>query len=396
MMIQTLIEKLEININQVNTSTDVILDVKKDNLALKNHIIQLEQKIIQQEEVNLELKKEILAFKKHNNQKEEEVIFNLQKENAVLKNQPIEMNIQLNDLSNKKNPSLDVKNFNKCSSYQFDGDFMGILELKDGTISCFTKAGINLLKLNGDTFKLIKTFPLISKIWAFPKQLRNENIIYVNCSEEFTICDKDFNLIETLKESNEIWSLCNISEVSFAVGLANGSIKIYSKNSHTQKYERTKEYKPHSRTVYALLYLPKQNYLVSGSIDETIKVLSLPEGNLIQTLTGHSGEVTSIIFINDETFASGSFGEIKIWSIKENIQCIKTRNSEKKHYVYLRLLGNDFIVSRCLNEFKIWDVENYECVKTFEEEKPIKGMTVTGDNSIITGLDNKKVNLWKN
>jgi hypothetical protein len=272
-MIQTLIEKLEININQVITSTDVILDIKKDNLALKNHIIQLELKIIQLEEVNLELKKEILAFKKHNNQKEEEVILNLKKENPVLKNKPIEMNIQLNYLSNKKNPPLDVKNFNKCSSYQFDGDFMGILELKDGTISCFTKAGINLLKLNGDTFKLIKTFPLISKIWAFPKQLRNENIIYVNCSEELTICDKDFNLIETLKESNEIWSLCNIREVSFAVGLANGTIKVYSKNSHTQKYERTKEYKPHSRTVYALLYLPKQNYLVSGSIDETIKVL---------------------------------------------------------------------------------------------------------------------------
>jgi WD40 repeat protein len=125
------------------------------------------------------------------------------------------------------------------------------------------------------------------------------------------------------------------------------------------------------------------------------KCLSLSEGNLIQTLTGHSGEVTSIIFINDETFAIGSFGEIKIWSIKENIQCIKTRNSEKKHYVYLRLLGNDFMVSRCLNEFKVCDVENYECVKTFQEDSPIKGLTVTGYNSIITRTDYKKVNLWK-
>jgi WD40 repeat protein len=47
--------------------------------------------------------------------------------------------------------------------------------------------------------------------------------------------------------------------------------------------------------VCSLLYLPKQNYLLSGSWDKTINVLSLSEGKSIQTLTGHSDFVTSLI-----------------------------------------------------------------------------------------------------
>jgi hypothetical protein len=49
----------------------------------------------------------------------------------------------------------------------------------------------------------------------------------------------------------------------------------------------------------------------------------LSEEKSIKRLTGQSDFVFSLISLNDETFASGSIGEIKTWSIKENIQCIK-------------------------------------------------------------------------
>jgi WD40 repeat protein len=72
-----------------------------------------------------------------------------------------------------------------------------------------------------------------------------------------------------------------------------------------------------------ILYLPKKNYLLSGSADRTINVINLSEGNSIQKLNGHSYSVSSLISLNDETFASGSYEVIKIWSIKEDINVLR-------------------------------------------------------------------------
>ena len=47
---------------------------------------------------------------------------------------------------------------------------------------------------------------------------------------------------------------------------------------------------------------------MSGSHDKTIKVWRASNGELIKTLTGHSGTVTSLVFSpNGEYLISGSF-----------------------------------------------------------------------------------------
>jgi hypothetical protein len=205
------------------------------------------------------------------------------------------------------------------------------------------------------------------------------------------------NLIEKLTESCEIWLLCNTSEVSFAVGLEDGTIKTYSRNSNNQKYEMTKEYKYHPVGVDVLLYLPKQNCLLSVSKDGIFNVLSLSEGKSIKTLSILNDWIFGLISLNDETFANANFGQIKIWSIKEDIQYLKTIKAHNDRYpfIFLYLLGKDLMVSRSKDEFIIWDVKNYNYSKTYKEDSFIQRLIVTGENNIITVTDRNKVNLWK-
>jgi hypothetical protein len=94
-----------------------------------------------------------------------------------------------------------------------------MFELNNGTIPCWTTEGIKLLKLDGDKLELTENFVFKINFWIFLTQELNENIIFTNARRELAICDKDFNLIQKLKESKEIQSLCKISILSFADGL---------------------------------------------------------------------------------------------------------------------------------------------------------------------------------
>ncbi len=56
-------------------------------------------------------------------------------------------------------------------------------------------------------------------------------------------------------------------------------------------------------------------YIISGSYDGSIKIWNRENGNEIQTLNGHSKEVTSVALSkNDRYIISGSLDKsIKIW-----------------------------------------------------------------------------------
>jgi WD40 repeat protein len=275
-----------------------------------------------------------------------------------------------------------------------------LLELQQGPISCFTKKGIKLLKFGRNCLKLTKTFPINNDyVISLAIQQGNGNIIYV-FGNELIICNSNFTLIENFEESSCIWSLCNISELSFAIGLGDGTVKIYTINIITRKYEAI-SYSNEAENNWSLVYLPKQNYLLSRSKDHTINVLSLSEGKLIQKLTCHRDYVSSFICINDETFASSTWREIIIWSVKSDnsLECKKTINVHEMscHDIVLHNLGNDYMVSARYDdyEFKIWDKRNYECIKTYKEDAPIRRMIITKDQNIVTVTNDGNVNVWR-
>ena len=74
------------------------------------------------------------------------------------------------------------------------------------------------------------------------------------------------------------------------------------------------------KPVTAIVFLFDSRWLVSGSVDETIRFWEVDMGTmLIRTLTGHDDWVPTVAFSRDDKYvASGSRdGEIRIWNVEQ-------------------------------------------------------------------------------
>jgi WD40 repeat protein len=107
-----------------------------------------------------------------------------------------------------------------------------------------------------------------------------------------------------------------------------------------------------------------------------------------------------IILLNNETFASSYRGMIKIWSIANDIKCIKSFEAHSSaNKICLELLGNDYFVTtsghgKC---FKIWNAKApYDCVKVYQESSKITNFVVIKDMKILTfsNATKVKINFW--
>lgn len=298
-------------------------------------------------------------------------------------------------------------NFKKNFTHKIENYSTVLLELKDKNIACWSENGIELFRKNNlGNIELVKFIPFeIENIFyshVFPFY-NNKNIIHAKNFKELNIWDEDFNLKQTLEESEEIYSILSIPGLDncFAVGLDHGSVKIYARDFKTETYLLYKEYSYHSNSVVCLEYLPKYDFLLSGSKDSKIKALRLSDGQLINPIEDADHNICSLITLSEDSFASSNLdGEIKIWFIKDNnhIECIKIiKAHDINEYLYLSKLGNDFFVSRQYNhnEFKIWHGKTFELLRTYEEISIINSLIVTTKNTIITVTEDKQFNEWK-
>jgi WD40 repeat protein len=67
---------------------------------------------------------------------------------------------------------------------------------------------------------------------------------------------------------------------------------------------------------------PDGTKLASASADFTVKLWNIETGNLLQTFTGHLGEVRTVAFsLDGKLLASGSDDlEIKLWNLADGIR----------------------------------------------------------------------------
>eukprot|EP00361_Fabrea_salina_P007327 CAMPEP_0202439488 /NCGR_PEP_ID=MMETSP1345-20130828/36188_1 /ASSEMBLY_ACC=CAM_ASM_000843 /TAXON_ID=342563 /ORGANISM="Fabrea Fabrea salina" /LENGTH=324 /DNA_ID=CAMNT_0049054023 /DNA_START=21 /DNA_END=992 /DNA_ORIENTATION=+ len=73
--------------------------------------------------------------------------------------------------------------------------------------------------------------------------------------------------------------------------------------------------KGHGREVFSVAISSKDEFLVSGSADKTLRVWSLPSGQMTLVLTGHIKAVTSVAISSDDKFiVSGSYDTtLRVW-----------------------------------------------------------------------------------
>ena len=122
----------------------------------------------------------------------------------------------------------------------------------------------------------------------------------------------------------------------------------------------------HTENVTSVVYSPDGKYVASGSWDKTVKLWEVAVGKCIKTLSGHEDHVTSVAYGPDGAYlASGSWDKtIKLWDVTTG-ECIKTL--ENAHFVYSVAFSPDgaYLASGS-GIIKLWEVKTGKCVKTFD------------------------------
>ncbi len=146
------------------------------------------------------------------------------------------------------------------------------------------------------------------------------------------------------------------------------------------------------------------------SVDETIKIWSLPDGKELRTLSGHLGQVNNVSFSGDDkSLASASSDNtVRVWDVEtgKQIAVLRGHNAEVSSVYYSQLDSGAYICSGSFDRtVKLWDThlichEDDKC--TLGEVKTLRGHTaaVNGvaysyDGKYIASCgDDYRINVW--
>lgn len=192
----------------------------------------------------------------------------------------------------------------------------------------------------------------------------------------------------------------------------------------------SKELRGHGEGVYTLCFSPDNLFLVSGSLDKTIKFWSVSTGIVIRTILEHNNLVKSLKFTADGRFLfSGSWDNtIKKWTRSENYK-YETVVSKSGTYVLVDLgvkgvglwknSGKPLNIFKLASESKadffefsfdekmvvcgfsnenlaIWEIETGELLRKYDSYKELLFVSFSVSNQyIIIGKTNKTILLLK-
>lgn len=298
-------------------------------------------------------------------------------------------------------------NFKKNTSLQMDSFIIDLLQLNDGKFVCFTVTGINLIEYNthNNSLEIKKNFPIILLPSLSKKSIQcNDDIILIDDNTgRIRVFDK--NLVEI-----QIIQRYDISTKNSVVKLSENSF-IYQDNSYDRLYSKEEDNMYKLKTEYedrfkysfgscgyTMEYLPRQKLflLFNKNVIKVNSGINQPKNH--KKLTYHNDEISCITVIDDVKFATCSKdGEIKFWSIDEQniINSTETIMGLQKGNLTLHLLDQDYMITKCRSEMKIWSKSNNKCIKTFNENSGIRRLISSKNNIILTATTDNKINVWK-
>jgi WD40 repeat protein len=139
------------------------------------------------------------------------------------------------------------------------------------------------------------------------------------------------------------------------------------------------------------------NAFTSASYDKTVIIWDINNHyNCVKILTGHRMGVQSLLFIErKQLLLSGSLdNSIKVWALDNYIR-IKT--IECNEVECLLLLPTGYIAScSCDRKIKITNLENYKCINKFiGHTMAITSILLLPDKGIVSASADKLINIWK-
>ena len=141
--------------------------------------------------------------------------------------------------------------------------------------------------------------------------------------------------------------------------------------------------------------------LASGSLDETIKLWSLPDGKELKTLVGHLGAVNNISFSGNDSLLASSSSDltVKIWDIALG-KAVKTFTGHTDKVIGCYFSPDSlstYVASASFDKtIKFWDVDLGKEVKTlYGHTLAVNNVAYSYDGTYIASCgDDKTIKIW--
>lgn len=143
--------------------------------------------------------------------------------------------------------------------------------------------------------------------------------------------------------------------------------------------------------VNSVQFSPNSQYIVSGSSDNTVKLLNT-QGNLLH-IYNHDDQVNSVQFSpNSQYILSGSSDKTaRLWNTEGNL--LHTYNHEDEVNLVKFSPDGNYILSMSNKSMKLWDIEG-NLLYTYEDEAGFYSMKFSPDGNYILSIGKKTVSLW--
>jgi WD40 repeat protein len=156
--------------------------------------------------------------------------------------------------------------------------------------------------------------------------------------------ENDYKIIKSFTYPFQVHCIVNLPNNKFAIGTYY-VIRIYD----CKILKEVKVLNAHIDWVYSLVYIEKENVLISGSNDKTIKVWDMSEYVCLRTMNGEV-EVKCLMSLPNGYFAAAYYDNtVKIWTTYD-FECIHTFNLHKQVITSIMLVDDNKLVSASLEK----------------------------------------------
>ncbi|XP_049633615.1 F-box and WD repeat domain containing protein 10B [Suncus etruscus] len=122
------------------------------------------------------------------------------------------------------------------------------------------------------------------------------------------------------------------------------------------------EFKGHVGSIHSLVLCERENFLLSGSYDLSIRYWDLKSGACIQIFSGHRGTITCMDVYKNTLVSGARDCQIKEWDL-ETGKCLKTL--KQKNPILAIKINGTYIVSSCERGLvKVWNIVTAQLVKS--------------------------------
>ena len=154
----------------------------------------------------------------------------------------------------------------------------------------------------------------------------------------------------------------------------------------------------HSETVNSIAFSPDGNILASGSDDNTIKFWDTSNGNEIRTLRGHEQGVKSIRFSpNGRQLISGSKDKtLRLWNLEDQSNRVFKGHEDSVNSVDFSPDGKSIVSASDDKTIKLWSLDGNNFRTLPGHVEAVGSISFSSDGKLIaSSSDDKSIKLWR-